>query len=108
MRDISWIQIKSPMGTCSLKSLLVYIIIIWATLTSILQRTVHKHIGVILSEVYFCTTLKVLIKPTIVNFSTITEIPELGNYRQNIAHKTQQLMYYDGNQVVVVYHSFLY
>ena len=29
----------------------------------------------------FCTTLRVLIKPTIVNFSTITEIPELSNYR---------------------------
>ena len=45
----------------------------------------------------FCTTLMALIKSIIAKISTITEILELSNYCYNIDHKTQQLIYYDGN-----------
>ena len=38
-----------------------------------------------------------LIKSIIAKISTITEILELSNYCYNIDHKTQQLIYYDGN-----------
>ena len=43
----------------------------------------------------FCTTLRALIKSTIVQFSIITNFPEVSNYCYDIDHKTYQLMYYD-------------